>query len=73
MMQQEEYLLSHYDDIVDYHLDGQEPSFVDIPIWHTHNIINTGDYELLTLFWTNEFYDPEDTDTYFEHVNHLLV
>ena len=43
-------------------------SGIDIPVMHTHNITNTGNEELLTLFWTNEFYNPEKSDTYYEEV-----
>ncbi len=49
-------------------LDGESPSFVDMPVWYTHNITNTGDEDLYTLFWINEFYDPGDSDTFFEEV-----
>ncbi len=56
------------DEVIEYHLDGDEPSFVDMPIWYTHNITNTGDQELLTLFWINEPYDQSDPDTFFENV-----
>jgi len=56
------------DEVIEYHLDGNEPSFVDMPIWYTHNITNTGDQELLTLFWINEPYDQSDPDTFFENV-----
>lgn len=49
-----------------FELDGISPSFVDMPVWHTHNITNTGDEELYTLFWCNEFFDQSDPDTYFE-------
>lgn len=51
-----------------FELDGNLPSYVDMPIWYTHNITNIGDNELLTVFWINEFYDPEDADTYFIEV-----
>ena len=51
-----------------FELNGEKPSFVDIPIWYTHNITNIGDEELVTLFWINEFFNPEDADTYFEEV-----
>ncbi len=56
------------DEIFEYILDGTEPSYVDIPIWHTHNIKNIGNTELLTLFWINEPYDSENSDTYFVKV-----
>ncbi len=56
------------DKIIEYKVDGNDPSFIDIPIWHTHNIENTGKSELLTLFWTNEIFNPDDADTYFEEV-----
>ncbi len=56
------------DKVIDYYLDGDEPAYVDMPIWHTHNIKNIGEEELITLFWINEPYNPEDADTYFEDV-----
>jgi UDP-2-acetamido-2,6-beta-L-arabino-hexul-4-ose reductase len=56
------------DEVIDYYLDGSEPAYVDMPIWYTHNIKNIGDEELITLFWINEPYNPEDADTYFEDV-----
>ena len=49
-------------------LNGDVPSFVDMPIWYSHNITNTGDDDLITLFWINEPYSPNDSDTYFEIV-----
>jgi UDP-2-acetamido-2,6-beta-L-arabino-hexul-4-ose reductase len=55
-------------EVFDFYLDGNEPSYVDMPIWYTHNIKNIGDEELYTIFWINEFYDPKDPDTYFEIV-----
>lgn len=56
------------DKIIEYSVSGKNPAFIDIPIFHTHNITNTGDSELLTLFWSNEIYNPDDSDTYFEEV-----
>lgn len=56
------------DKVINYELDGSEPAYVDMPIWYTHNITNIGDDELITLFWINEPYNPEDADTYFENV-----
>jgi len=54
--------------LIEYDLNGDQPSFVDMPIWYTHNIINTGDEELVTLFWINEPFNQDDPDTYFETV-----
>jgi UDP-2-acetamido-2,6-beta-L-arabino-hexul-4-ose reductase len=55
-------------EILHFELDGENPSFVDMPVWYSHNITNVGDDELLTLFWINELYNPEDPDTFFEKV-----
>lgn len=56
------------DEVLNFDLDGSEPAYVDMPVWYTHNITNTGNEELYTQFWINEWYDPEDGDTYFEKV-----
>ena len=56
------------DKIHSFELDGTQPSFVDMPIWYTHNITNIGVNELYTIFWINEHYNPSDPDTYFEEV-----
>ena len=56
------------DEIISFELDGNSPSYVDMPIWYTHNITNIGDEELLTFFWINEPYDQNDPDTYPEIV-----
>jgi UDP-2-acetamido-2,6-beta-L-arabino-hexul-4-ose reductase len=55
-------------EVINFELDGNEPSYVDMPVWYLHNIKNTGNEELYTVFWINEFYDPADPDTYFEKV-----
>lgn len=54
--------------IMEFQLDGDHPSYVDMPIWYTHNIKNVGDDVLYTIFWINEAYDPSDPDTFFEVV-----
>ena len=51
-----------------FQLNGDNPSFVDMPIWHTHNISNVGDVDLITIFWINEHFDPDDSDTFYEEV-----
>ena len=52
------------DKVFDFYLDGNEPSYVDMPIWYTHNIKNIGEDILYTNFWINEPYNSEDPDTY---------
>ena len=39
-----------------------------MPVLYTHNISNFGDEILYAHFWINEWYDPTDSDTYFEPV-----
>ena len=56
------------DEIISFELDGEKPSFVDMPVWYTHKITNIGEEELLTFFWINEPYDENDPDTYMENV-----
>lgn len=55
-------------EVYDFYLDGEEPAYVDMPIWYTHNIKNIGDEVLYTNFWINEPFDPNNPDTYFETV-----
>ncbi len=56
------------DELVEIPVDGARPVAVDMPTLWTHSITNTGDDEMLTLFWINELYDPADPDTYPEKV-----
>jgi len=56
------------DKILHFELSGENPSFVDMPIWYSHNIKNVGKDELITLFWINEFFNADDPDTFFENV-----
>lgn len=56
------------EEVLDFYLDGDDPAYVDMPIWYTHNIKNIGDEMLYTNFWINEPYNPDDADTYFVEV-----
>jgi len=55
-------------EIVEYIIDGANPSYVDIPIWHVHNISNIGEEELIALFWISEPYNSNDSDTFYVNV-----
>ncbi|MFN8209097.1 MAG: NAD-dependent epimerase/dehydratase family protein [Bacteroidales bacterium] len=55
-------------EVHEYPITADKPAFVDMPVLTTHNITNTGTTDLITLFWTNEIYDPADPDTFFENV-----
>ena len=55
-------------DIHEYRLSGDEPSYVDMPVWYVHNITNVGKELLYTTFWINEFYNFNDPDTYFDKI-----
>jgi UDP-2-acetamido-2,6-beta-L-arabino-hexul-4-ose reductase len=56
------------DEVHDFYLDGEQPAYVDMPIWYTHNIKNIGDDLLYTIFWIDEPFEANDPDTYFEIV-----
>jgi UDP-2-acetamido-2,6-beta-L-arabino-hexul-4-ose reductase len=58
-----------FDDTVhEFAVRGDAPVAVDMPTLHTHSIENTGAGELTTLFWSHEFFDPADPDTFQEPV-----
>lgn len=56
------------DEVFEFLVEGDKPAFVDMPVWYTHNIRNIGKTDLLTLFWCNEIFDPNDPDTWFQPV-----
>ncbi|WP_163543774.1 NAD-dependent epimerase/dehydratase family protein [Occultella kanbiaonis] len=56
------------DQVVSFDVSGEVPCAIDMPTMWAHNITNTGESELTTLFWTNELFDPEAPDTHPEKV-----
>lgn len=56
------------DEVLNFDVSGDEPTAIDMPTFWPHNITNTGDDELYTLFWTDTVFDPENPDTYPEPV-----
>lgn len=56
------------EEIIEYPVSDHEINVVDIPPGLTHSIENTGDGEMITLFWANEIFDSEHPDTHFVNV-----
>ncbi|MET7807968.1 polysaccharide biosynthesis C-terminal domain-containing protein [Micromonospora chersina] len=56
------------DEVLRFPVSGDEPVLVDMPTMWVHKIVNTGPDELVTLFWTNELFDPARPDTWAEPV-----
>ena len=53
---------------IEYKVSGENLEVVDIPIGYTHNIINIGKTDMVTIMWANESFDPDKADTYYEEV-----
>lgn len=53
------------DQIIEYSVSDEKIEVVDIPPGYTHDITNIGDNDVITLFWANEIYDPDNPDTYY--------
>lgn len=54
--------------VIDYPIDDKNLQWVDVPAGYTHNIVNVGKNDLITLIWCNEMLDLAYPDTYFEEV-----
>ena len=55
-------------DVLEYRMSGKTPMVIDMPTLHTHSIENIGKEDLLTLFWTNDIFDPKNPDTFADKV-----
>lgn len=56
------------DEVVRIDVEGDAPVAVDMPTMWAHSVTNTGADDLMTLFWTDDLFDPERPDTYPEPV-----
>ncbi|MGL4737870.1 MAG: NAD-dependent epimerase/dehydratase family protein [Cellulosilyticaceae bacterium] len=56
------------DKVTTYAVSGDQLTIVDIPVGYTHAITNAGSSDLITLFWSNQIFAPENPDTFFEEV-----
>jgi len=55
-------------DVIEYVVTGEKLKVLDIPTGFTHSITNIGDSDVITLFWTDEMFNSEKPDTYFQEV-----
>ncbi len=56
------------EEIIEYKVSGEKLEVIDIPVGYTHNIINTGETDMVTVMWVNEIFKPEKPDTIFLEV-----
>lgn len=56
------------EELKSYLVSGKKPQVVPIPVNHTHNIVNVGNSKMKLLVWSNEIFDPDDSDTFSEQV-----
>ena len=54
--------------IIEYPVSCEKLEVIDIPVGYTHDIINTGTTDMVTIMWANEEFDAENPDTYYEEV-----
>lgn len=52
------------DQVIEYNVSGDVLEVVDIPPGFTHNIINCGVNDMVTVMWVNEVFDANNPDTY---------
>ncbi|RZT77493.1 UDP-2-acetamido-2,6-beta-L-arabino-hexul-4-ose reductase [Micromonospora violae] len=55
-------------EVLRFPVSGAEPALIDMPTMWAHKLVNTGTDELVTMFWTNELFDPDWPDTWAEPV-----
>lgn len=56
------------DEVITYNVSGSKLEVVDIPVGYTHNIVNVGSSDLVTVMWANENFDAKNPDTFIEIV-----
>jgi len=56
------------EEVIEYKVSGEKLEVIDIPVGYTHNIINTGTTDMVTVMWVNEVFNPEKPDTTFMEV-----
>lgn len=57
-----------HDEVITFRLNGDQPSFVDMPALWVHNIRNVGEAELVTMFWADQLLDITNPDQFPETI-----
>ncbi|MCE5207431.1 MAG: NAD-dependent epimerase/dehydratase family protein [Chloroflexi bacterium] len=52
------------DEVIEYRVSGREFRVVDIPPGHTHSIENVGESDMIVLFWSDEYFNPDTPDSF---------
>lgn len=55
-------------EVKSFRVHGAHPCYIDMPTFHAHAITNVGKSDVTTMFWANEIFDPNDSDTFPEAV-----
>ncbi len=55
-------------EVISYHVSSDKIEVVDIPPGYTHSIVNEGATDLVTFVWSNECFNPERPDTFYEEI-----
>lgn len=56
------------DKVIEYTVSEKKLEVVDIPTGYVHNLINSGEKEMITLIWANELFDKNNPDTNYQEV-----
>ena len=56
------------ENVIEYNVSGEKLQVLDIPAGFTHSIENTGDTDVITLFWADEMFNKDNPDTYYLEV-----
>lgn len=59
------------EEIIEYYVSDEKLEVVDIPTGYTHNIVNLGDEDLITIMWVNEPFDASNPDTFAMNVENF--
>lgn len=51
------------DKVIEYRVTGEKLEVIDIPVGYTHNIVNIGDTDMVTVMWVNEVFNKQKPDT----------